>query len=751
VRIVLADDNPDDRALIARELRRELDAVDLVEAYDREGFERILAGEPAGAVVTDFNLHWADGLEILRTVKQVWPDCAVIMCTGTGSEEISAEAMKEGLDDYVLKHHMRRLPGAVRAAIERRGERAAARELEERYRRWWQEVPIGLFRVAAGGGLIDANPALLRTLGFADLESARAAGVASRYLDPADYERWRRLAAEGSLEGLELEIQRADGAPIWVRMTGRAVHDARDEPLYYEGTIEDVTERKRAEQELVAAKEFSDALVTAANVMVVALDVEGRIVVFNPEGERLTGWKYEELRGRSWFETLCPRDRFPEVEEGFRAWRAALRPLTELAESAILTRDGREIVVSWRNAELREHGVLIGSLSFGIDVSERMALEEQLRQAQKMEAVGRLAGGIAHDFNNLLTAIGGYSELLLAQLADERARRDVDEIRRAADRAAALTRQLLAFSRKQMVRPEVLSLNDVVADLEKMLRRLIGEDIELVTALAPGLGLVRADAGQLQQVILNLVVNARDAMPAGGTLTIETRNVDSHVALVVRDTGSGIDEEVRPYLFEPFFTTKEPGKGTGLGLATVYAIVEQAGGRIAVESNPGQGAAFEVTLPRFVGEPAAGELAEPEPHVLTGTETVLVVEDYEVVADLIRAVLAESGYTILEARDGGEALELAGGHPGPIHLLLTDVVLPRLSGPELAERLLELRPGLRVLFMSGYLDEGAETARGVPTPSAFVSKPFTPRELAEKVRAVLDAPGPAGGAVAQAG
>jgi two-component system cell cycle sensor histidine kinase/response regulator CckA len=386
---------------------------------------------------------------------------------------------------------------------------------------------------------------------------------------------------------------------------------------------------------------------------------------------------------------------------------------------------------------------------------ERGRLEEQLRQAQKMEAIGRLAGGVAHDFNNLLTAINGYSEVLLADMPpDDRLRPYVEEIVKAGERATRLTQQLLVFSRKHRVEPEVLDLNAVIADTAGMLRRLIGEDIVLLTRLDPTIGRVRADSGQLQQVLMNLAVNARDAMPDGGRLTIETANVDldvpaprtfgdvppgAYVMLAVSDTGCGMDAETQAHIFEPFFTTKEATKGTGLGLSTVYGIVQQSGGHIWVYSEPERGSVFKVYLPR-VAEPSAPRAAPPAPATATGgSETVLLVEDDEQVRALMVSALHGCGYEVLEASDGIQALLVVGQHTGPIDLLVTDLVLPGMSGRDVATHVTRLRPDVAVLYVSGYADHAAVLHGHLEAKSALLQKPFTPLALARKVRAALDA------------
>ena len=507
---------------------------------------------------------------------------------------------------------------------------------------------------------------------------------------------------------------------------------------------------ERAERALRTANEHLAAVIQSSPLAIYTLDPTSTVRTWNRAAEALYGWRAEEVIGRP-LPTVSQ-----DLEDHARLRDRVLRG--EALRGVEVTRrrkDGTSVNVSLSVAPLHDAaGRVTGMLSLAADVTEMRQLEGQYRQAQKMEAVGRLAGGIAHDFNNLLTAIIGTTALVLEDLELEaRARLDIQEIEKAAKRAAGLTRQLLIFSRQQVLEPRALDLNALVGNLEKMLLRLIGEDIELLTKPAAGLGAVRADPGQLEQAIVNLVVNARDAMPQGGRLTIETAQVEldrgyvaghvptqpgRYVLLAISDTGVGMDGATKARLFEPFFTTKEPGRGTGLGLATVYGIVKQSGGYIWAYSELGHGTTFKIYLPRVAETAEAPESTTGTATPARGSETVLVVEDQEEVRKLTKRVLEARGYAVLAAPNGAEALEIVDRHPTPIHLMITDVVMPGMNGREVAQRACAKRSDLKVLFVSGYTGEAVLQHRLLEPGVAFLQKPFTPDALARKTRQVLD-------------
>jgi two-component system, cell cycle sensor histidine kinase and response regulator CckA len=518
--------------------------------------------------------------------------------------------------------------------------------------------------------------------------------------------------------------------------------------------ITDVTARHEAEE----MRSLLAAIVQSSNDAIVSKRIDGSITSWNTAAERLFGYSAAEAVGQP-IGLVIPPDR--SAEERDLLARVAAGERVEHYETTRRRKDGTAVEVSISLAPiLNTSGQVVGASKTARDLTAQRRgeailrnTEEQLRQAQKMEAVGRLAGGIAHDFNNMLSVILSYSELLLAELKPtDSARGEIEEVHAAALSAANLTRQLLMFSRQQILAPRVLALNDVLAGTDKMIRRIVGEDIDFISVPAPGLGRVLADPGQVEQVIMNLVVNARDAMPTGGQLTLETGNVElgsdyardhlgvrpgPHVMLAVSDTGIGMDQATQARIFEPFFTTKGVGKGTGLGLSTVFGIAQQSGGSVWVYSEPGAGTTFKVYFPRVEADLAAASAPSSGPATLRGSETILLVEDQEQVRAVAAGILQRSGYRPIVAQNAGDALLLAEKHRGAIHLLLTDVVMPQISGVELARRIGQLRPELKVLFMSGYTDDSIVRHGVLDSRMAFLQKPFTPESLTRKLREVL--------------
>jgi PAS domain S-box-containing protein len=635
-----------------------------------------------------------------------------------------------------------------------------------RYRSLVEFHPDGVYSLDLAGRYRSVNPAVTRLTGFsADeiLGQTLAHLVVERDLERA-WEAFRR-AATGEPSSTELSVRRKCGDTIAVQVTKiPIVVDGKVVGVY--GVAKDVTDQLRAQETLREAQQRLDALLAASPLAIFTLDARGHVGDWSEAAVRIFGWTREEVSGR--LLPIVPEPQRAQFLELLGAVRSG-RTLTGV-EIRRQRRDGSMVDLSLSAAPMRDaRGEVTGVLAMAVDITERKLLEQQFQQAQKMEAVGRLAGGVAHDFNNLLTAIQFNCETLLDDLAPHDPHRgEVQGTLEAAQRAAGLTRQLLAFSRKQIFEPKVLDLNHLVSNLEPMLRRLIGEDIRVTTALARDLGKVEADPNQLEQVVLNLVLNARDAMPAGGRVTIETANAEldaqcavrhgvtapasRYVQLAISDTGHGMDADTLARIFEPFFSTKG-ARGTGLGLSTVYGTITQSGGAVWAYSEPGQGTAFKIYLPRVDAPvessprsardgrggltPAATTAVGVTPARSEGSETILLVEDEDAVRQVVRRILTRYGYTVLAASDGREALRIAEEHGGPIQLLVTDVVMPEMGGRELADRLLALRPSLRVLFTSGYTDDDI-LRRGVLLPgTAFLQKPFTADRITQKVREVL--------------
>ncbi len=654
-----------------------------------------------------------------------------------------------------LAEDLNALAASVHAELtERRRAETTARASEDTYRLLFQDNPSPMYVYDLEGGILVAvNDTALALYGYSRDEFVGMS--VEDLIAPAELDRLHTTVGHlraGLRSGLSnsgiWSHRRRDGSELDVEITATDhVFDGRKARVVL---AFDVTERVEAERLIRVSEARYRDLFENASDLIATVDLDGRVTDVNEAFLRSTGYSREELLELR-LEDLIPVESREALDQA--RTRKLAGALDSVYEHKLLARDGTHIQMEVASRLIFEDGKPVGTEAICRDISERKELEEQLRQAQRLEAIGRLAGGVAHDFNNLLTVISGYTETLL-EGRDRASEPELDQIAAAAERAAILTRQLLAFSRRQVLLPRVLQLNDVVAGLTPMLSRLIGEDVELVATLAPSLDPVLADPNQLEQVLVNLAVNARDAMPNGGLLTIRTENVEldeeyvaqhtdavvgHHVMLSVSDTGVGMDAETLSHVFEPFFTTKPLGIGTGLGLATAYGIVRQSGGSMWVYSEPGQGATFKALLPR-ADSPASEETAPaPTPVAASGSETILLAEDEESLRRLSARILEQRGYTVIAAETATEALRIAERNGRTIDLLLTDLVMPELSGTALAERVSQLLPDIRVLFMSGYADD-VVSRNGALTPgSAFLEKPFSANDLATKVRETLDA------------
>ncbi|HEX2999489.1 MAG TPA: PAS domain S-box protein [Armatimonadota bacterium] len=637
----------------------------------------------------------------------------------------------------------------IHDVTERKRAENALRAAKERLLMLFNASPLAIIAVDLNARVVEWNPAAARIFGLseADALGKTVFGGLETWSIPRQEAWMRLLAGHTTREEFEVEWMRGDGQRVTVAVSVVALHDGEGRVSGIECVVNNVTRRKIAE----ATRARMSALIEAIPYLVATADIRGKVLTLNGAGRKLLGVAGDEDLSR-----LRLLDLYPDSVRSFiaaEALPAAIRDGLWAGDTLLRKKGGEEIPVS---QILLAHKAADGKLEYlsaiSSDMSERVHMEEELRQAQKMEAVGRLAGGVAHDFNNLLQPLLTYGDLLRSKLPPEHPLYEcAQQVAMIAERATALPRQLLAFSRKQIIQPKVLDLNTVITDLGKMLRRLIGEDIILEHKLAPDAGCILADPGQVEQVLMNLAVNARDAMPRGGTLRIETAACEwseadarlhpgmkagRYVRMTVSDTGCGMDRETQTHIFEPFYTTKEEGQGTGLGLSTVYGIVTQNGGLIRVSSELDCGTTFTLYLPRVEAEPER-EVRAPEAPAAGGKETILLVEDEEVVRSTVKDILSLSGYQVLSAGNSTDAFRLCAECRGNIHLLLTDVVMPGLSGREIAERLTPLRPEMRVLFMSGYTESDV-LHHGVLDDSAFfIQKPFRASALVAKVREVL--------------
>ncbi|MDO8835563.1 MAG: PAS domain S-box protein [Vicinamibacterales bacterium] len=751
LRLLIVQDSDDDALLVAQALERGGYVPDWVRAETPAEFAAALAGHHWDVVVVDHSLRWPEGPTPMELATQSGRDVPVIVVSSHLSEATAVELMHGGAHDVLNRENLARLPQSVRrevrearARAERRRAEDALRLSEERYRKLFEEAGDAIFVVETRTGrYLDANRAAERLTGrpVQDLRKMTTADVC-RGVPPAQLP--LAYQTPTALNRGEVDYVRPDGT---VRTALLSTVDITSDVLF--GIAHDITDRKRAEEALRRGEEELRSIFSAAPTGIAV--VVGRVIQSaNDRLYELTGYGHDELIGK---DTRALYETGTEFE---RVGRDTVRQIAHAGKGSLETRwvrkDGTvlDVLLSWAQIDPQDPG---RGVTFAVlDVTKSVRLEEDLRQSQRVESLGRLSAAVAHDFNNLLSPILGYSELLLAEMhpTDER-RADVREIEMAAHRARELTRQLLAFGRKQSLHPRPLDLNAVAAGLERLLRGALREDIHLTIVRHPEPCVVMADQGQTEQVVMNLVVNAQDAMPNGGHLTVRIGTValsdddcttrpgttpGQYGVLVVSDTGSGMDPETKTRIFEPFFSTKGE-KGTGLGLSTVYGIVTQHGGHVSVNSEPGRGSVFDVYFPATDVPPAPEVLPKPTLERRHGSGTILLVEDNEAVRQLAETVLRREGYTVLSAAGGIEAMALLDQHQCA-HLLLTDVVMSGMDGRALHRVVAERCPGVKVLYMSGYTDD-VVADRGVLLEGVpFVEKPFSVAVLARKVREILE-------------
>ena len=761
LRALIIEDSSSDAELMVEQLRAGGFAPEVVRVDTMVDIREHLV-PPPDLILADYYVPGIDMPTVLREVRALGTDVPFIIVSGAIGEEDALQTLRDGADDYIWKDRMGRLGDAVKRAVTRRAREDELRRSEARNHllaRALESTDQMVSITDIADRFTYVNDAFLDAYGYQCEEIIGKTPEILRTLDTPQSLSKQILSDThaGSWTG-ELVNRKKDGSRFWVNLRTSLVRAESGETVGMLGVARDITEQRRAARLKQVTEERTRYALEAAGIGVWEHDAATGVLKWSDALQSIHG-----LRPGTFGGSMDEFMRLVHAQDQLAVRNGLMTALAEhtdaIYEYRVVWPDGSTHWLIGKGRFFRTTGdAVTGGVGIGIDITERKHLETQLAQSQKMEAIGHLAGGVAHDFNNLLTAILGYADLLIPVLeGNDSGLKDLEQIHNAGTRATSLTRQLLAFSRRQILQPVVLDLNVVATDLMGLIRRVIGEDIAIKLALDPEIGCVQADPGQIEQVMMNLAVNARDAMTQGGTLTIQTSNLEVDdeffkrhgiaveqgvrrlVVLTVSDTGVGMDRAVRDRIFEPFFTTKPKGHGTGLGLATVYGIVKQSGGSIWAYSEPGQGATFKIYLPR-TDAPLPAIHTRDEAKIRKGDETILFVEDEHAVRMLGRDLLLRHGYRVLEAENAEQAIGLADRFAEPIDLLLTDVVMPGRSGPELFRYLAQQRDGLKVMYLSGYSDD-AMVRRGQLGPgAAFMQKPFTARGLMKKLRDVLDRP-----------
>jgi len=758
LRILILEDVPMDAELVEYELERARIPFAARRVDTRESFLREIDEFEPDLILSDYTRPRFDGMAALSLARERAPSVPFLIVTGSVNEETAVGCMKAGATDYLLKSNLARIGPAIEEALARVRARNEKARAEEALRRSGANLRAIFNNSLQAFVLIDPDGTIqalnstaaewsTRLLGRALREGARVADFVPEAADAFG------AALGGEARNVERCLTDTDGSELWFETTHAPVVDEEGSVIGVCLNVRDISTRKQAERALRESEARYRDLFDNASDLVCATDPDGAFVYVNRAWHHTIGLSGAELRRGGFLDVVHPdsRERYGEVV----ARALAGETLTHV-ELVLVTSGDTPITVEGNLSCTFQDGRPVMLRGIYRDVTERKRVEDQLRRAERMQAAGRLAGGMAHEVNNMMTGVIGFSEFLLRSFSEDDVRRaEVQEIIRAGTRASDVTRQLLAFTRRQLLHPEVLDVNGVVNGVEKLLRRSLGEDHVLGLKLSPDAGEIRADRGQLEQVLINLTLNARDAMRQHGRVTVATGRAtldevyaQSHggvgippgkyVFLAVTDTGSGMEPEVQARIFEPFFTTKPVGQGTGLGLSTVYGIVKQSDGFVWCYSEPGQGTTFKIYLPRAGARSLPLEPAGPPTELRGGSETILVVEDEDVVRALACRGLREQGYTVLEARHGREALDRVEEGRHVIDLVISDVVMPELNGRELGSRLTALQPELPVLYMSGYTGDDV-IQRGLLEPGVpFQQKPFTPQGLARKVREMLD-------------